>query len=39
VQVELYDRRVDPNETENVADQYPAVARRLLERMQAGKDE
>ena len=39
VQVELYEHRVDPNETENVADQHPAVVRRLLERMQAGKDE
>ena len=32
-QVELYDHRVDPNETENVADQHPAVVRRLMRRL------
>ena len=35
VQIELYDHRQDPHETENVAAERPVVVRRLMDRLEA----
>ncbi len=35
VQVELYDHKIDPDETENIADRHPDLVKKLMAQMQA----